>query len=253
MKTRDTKNTGDSFVSSEKETVDFSKPRSMVDQIYKDLGRAIARGDLAPGTLLKETELQGWFGVSRAPIREAIRLLESDDLVVVDAYKTKYVRIVTRSYLEDLIPVMACLEGYGGSLAAKNLTVKQIDSLKKINKNMEIAYRQKKYDLCAELNFDFHRVYIKSASNQVLSAAIRALKKSVVWFWLTNFVYKRHEVIPLSISEHDLIIQEFLNRDAKKAEEIVRNHIVNILERSIKSSYFDSKGFPILDKKAEAK
>jgi len=232
---------------------EFSKPRSMVDQIYHELGRAISKGDLPPGTILKETELQKWFAVSRAPIREAIRLLEADDLVVVDAYKKKHVRKVTRSYLEDLIPVMACLEGYGASLAAKRLTDEQIDNLKKINKEMENAYGIKRYDLCAELNFDFHRIYIKSADNQVLSTAIRSIKKKIIWFWLTNVTYKKHEVIPLSITEHDLIIQEFLNRDSKKAEMAVRTHIVNILDRSIRNADFDSEGFSLLGENAERK
>ena len=84
--------------------LDFERPRSMVDQIYKTLGRAIATGGLAPGQVLKEVELQKAFHVSRAPIREAIRLLEADDLVIVDAYKKKYVRLVTRQYVQDLMP-----------------------------------------------------------------------------------------------------------------------------------------------------
>ena len=237
----------------DKETLRFLKPQSMVNQIYKDLGRAIAKGDLPPGVLLKETELQKWFGVSRAPIREAIRMLQADDLVIIDAYKKKYVRKVTRSYLEDLIPLVACLEGYGASLAAKRLSDEQIDNLKKINKEMLNAYELKRYDLCPELNFDFHRIYIKAANNQVLSTDIRSLKKKIIWFWLTNVTYKRHEVIPLSITEHDLIIQEFLNRDSKKAEMAVRTHIVNILERSIRDADFDSEGFSLLGKNAERK
>lgn len=66
---------------------EFSKPKSMVDQIYDSIARAITTGDLEPGTRLVEQVLQNDFGVSRAPIREAIRLLEADGLVVVDAYK----------------------------------------------------------------------------------------------------------------------------------------------------------------------
>jgi len=220
----------------------FEKPLSTVDQIYRTLGRAIAKGELAPGQVLKEQELQKAFHVSRAPIREAMRLLEADDLVVVDAFKKRYVRKVTRSYLEDLIPVMARLEGYGASLAATRLKDEEIDKIKKINKEMEIAYGQKMYDVCAELNFDLHRIYIKSANNQVLNTAIRSLKKKVIWFWLTNFTYKRHEAIPLSISEHDSIIQKFIERDSKGAESAVRDHITNILERSIRNADFDSEG-----------
>ena len=99
----------------------FAKPLTLVDQIYKSLGRAIAKGHIRTGQLLKETDLQKAFGVSRAPIREALRMLESDDLVVVDAYKKKYVRPITRKYIEDLIPVMAALESLAAGLAALKL------------------------------------------------------------------------------------------------------------------------------------
>lgn len=227
---------------------DFERPRSLVDQIYKTLGRAIARGELAPGQVLKEVELQKAFHVSRAPIREAIRLLEADDLVVVDAFKKKYVRKVTRPYLEDLVPVIACLEGYGASLAATRLTHEQIDLLEEINGEMRSAYDRERYDLCAELNFGFHRIYIKAANNQVLNTAIRSLKKKIIWFWLTNVTYKNYEVIPLSIEEHDLIIKEFRKHDSQNSESAVRSHIVNLLERSIKNASFDSEGVSLFNK-----
>lgn len=236
----------------DEETLRFLKPQSVVNQIYKDLGRAIAKGELPPGMPLKEAELQDWFGVSRAPIREAIRMLQADDLVIIDEFKKKYVRQITRSYLEDLIPVIERLEGYGAGLAARKITDNEIDELKNINESMRVAYSEKKYELCPQLNFDFHRIYIKSANNQVLNTTIRSMKKTIIWFWLTNFAYKNHEMIPISISEHDLIIQEFIDHNSRKAEKVVRTHIVNILERSLKNINFDSNGIPFVEKKEES-
>jgi len=88
MKSRnDIKNVSALPLIRETEDAKFSKPRSMVDQIHHSMRNAIAKGTLNPGQVLKEKELQGWFGVSRAPIREAIRLLEAERLVEVDAYK----------------------------------------------------------------------------------------------------------------------------------------------------------------------
>jgi len=242
---KDTENTGKKI-----EAVDFSKPRSMVDQIYRDLGHAIAKGELLPGTPLKETELQEWFGVSRAPIREAIRLLEADGVVIVDAYKKKHVRHITRTYIEEVIPVVALLEGYGAGLAAKQLSDQEIGELKKINKAMKKAYDQKRHNLCGELNFDFHRLYMKSAGNKTLNNAIRSINKKVMWFFLANFVFKNHEAILLTIKEHEIVIREFVNRDRKRSEEVVRSHITNSLERTLKNISFDAKGHPILPENA---
>lgn len=232
--------------------LDFEKPRSMVDQIYKTLGRAIATGELAPGQVLKEVELQKAFHVSRAPIREAIRLLEADNLVIIDAYKKKYVRPITRQYFRDLMRVTGCLEGFAANLAVDHLTENDVDRLTKINEQMQEAYNLQKYDLCAELNFDFHRIYVKAAKNSVLIATIRSMNKSIIWFWLTNFYFKNRNFIPISISEHRKIIQEFVRRDRDKVEATVRSHVIGIIERSLKTAAFDSNGsFTLLGQESE--
>ena len=228
------------------EAVDFSRPRSMVDQIYRDLGHSIAKGELLPGTLLKETELQEWFGVSRAPIREAIRLLEADGVVIVDAYKKKYIRHITQDYVQEVIPVVALLEGYGAALAARRLGDEEIDELKKINIAIESAYQQRRYNLCGELNFDFHRLYMKAANNKTLNNTIRSINKKVMWFFLANFVFKKREAILLTIKEHEIIIREFATHNSKRCEKAVKDHIINSLERSLKNISFDAQGHPIL-------
>jgi len=228
------------------ETLRFEKPRPMVDQIYKVLGRAIAAGTLRPGRLLKETDLQEAFGVSRAPIREALRLLEADDLIVVDAYKKKYVRPITRQHLEDLAPVLACLEGIAASLAAKSIKREELELLKKKNADMQRALERKKYDLGFELNFDFHRVYVKASNNQVLIHALRSIKKAVIWFWVTNFYEENKDVAPAALSEHELIIEKIAEGDSSGAEAAARKHVTNVIERSIHAAFFDSEGFCVL-------
>ena len=230
------------------ESLDFEKPLSMTNQIYKSLGRAIAKGDLKPGQLLTESGLQRAFGVSRAPIREAIRLLEAEDLVVLDSYKKKYVRPITCQHIKELIPVLACLEGYAAKIAAEQLTDEHIASLEKMNEQIKAAYEQEKNDLIPELNFDFHRIYVKAANNQVLNKAIRSMKKGTMWFWLHSVYYKNIEVIPMTIAEHDMIVQGFMKRDPIEAEVQVRRHIENILDRQFSPRLFDSEGFYISPK-----
>jgi len=247
-KKKSTEDTKRSTIVSQGRAADFLKPSSMVDQIYRDLGRSIAKGELPPGMILKETELQKWFGVSRAPIREAIRLLEANGLVVVDAYKKKFVRHVTREYLKEVIPVVALLEGHAAILAAKRLTVEQIDTLKNTNEKMQIAYDQGRYDLCSELNSLFHKTYINAANNQAIRTALRSINKGVIFLWVANFVYGTKDFVPLAISEHNMIIKEFVKRDSRRADEAVRTHIIKGLERPIKGEAFDSNGFLVMQK-----
>ena len=226
----------------ENEGAKFSKPRSMVDQIYHSMRKAIAKGTLKPGQVLKEEELQQWFGVSRAPIREAIRLLEAERLVEVDAYKEKYVRHITHDYLKDVIPVMASLEGCAAALATQKITNEKIDALRQLNEEMEKTYADKNYSKCAEINFNFHRVYIQAANNEPLLRAMRAIDTGITWIWLTHYYFEDHKVIPISIKDHNIIVQEFINKDSLKTEEAVRNHINKIMKRLLKASSFDSFG-----------
>jgi DNA-binding GntR family transcriptional regulator len=125
------------------------KPESMVIQIYKEITNAISKGILKPGQVLKEQELQRWFGVSRAPVREAIRLLEGDGILIVNSYKKKYIRHITRQDFKDISLLLACIEGFAASLASKTITANQIADLQRINREFENAFDQKKFDLTA--------------------------------------------------------------------------------------------------------
>ena len=231
------------------ENINFSKPMSLVDQIKHDLSMAIAKGEILPGQQLKETELQKCFGVSRAPIREALRLLQGDGLIIVDNYKKRYVRRITKKNLEDIFPVMACLEGLAAGLAVSIISNEQIAELKKVNIRMENAFREGQYDLCAQLNFKFHSIFIKVVDNNALKRTIRSLTKGSIWLWMTTTYYDKNELIPISIAEHIRIIEAFLQKNSKKAECEVRDHINKVFKRSLKYSIFDNEGDYVLSLK----
>ncbi len=225
----------------------FSKPRSLVDQLKHDLSEAIVKGTLLPGQQIKEIELQEWFNVSRAPIREALRLLEGDGLVVVDNYKKRHVRRITRKDLDDIFPVMACLEGLAARFAALKLTQGEIQELKDLNDQMKTAFENKAYQSCAELNFKFHRTYIKTIDNRALERSMRYLTRGLIWLWLANIYYKQEKLIRISISEHNKIIDALSKKDANKADKNVRDHILNVYKRSLRHAIFDSNGDWVLE------
>lgn len=220
----------------------FPKPKSLVDQIYMSLAEAISRGTLEPGHRLVEQKLEKEFGVSRVPIREAIRLLEADGLVVVDAYKKKYVRCLTRSDLTDNIPVLASLEGLAGRLAALKISDQEISELQNLNEHIKKSFAEGNYSRCAQLNFSFHRTFLQVADNKVLKRSIKAIVKSTVWLWLTTQYYQDHSIIPSSIEEHNAIIGAFKAQDAQLVENEVRDHIESVLERFLSQSTFNHEG-----------
>lgn len=218
------------------------QPGSIVDQLYSILCQEIVDGTLEPGQLLNENELKERFGTSRAPIREAVRLLAADRLAVVSAYKRKYVRHITRDDLLEVIPVLACLEGCAAKLTAEKATPRWIKELVHINDDLKNAYQKKNIEECINLNFKFHSHYIKSANNETLKQAIRPIIQRIVRLWVSNLYTKKPDLFEITILEHDNIIGNFLNGNLDKIEESAQEHVENLLSRAMQHSIFDKEG-----------
>ncbi len=225
----------------------FSRPKSMVGQLTHDLSEAIVKGTLSPGRRITESELENWFGVSRAPIREALRLLQGDGLIEVDDYKRKYVRRITKKNLAEVFPIIACLEGLAARLAAPVINGDQIRTLIDLNERMRHAYFEAGYEQCSHLNHEFHRVYIKAVDSEILNRTIKSLTNGISWLLLTNICYADSETIPVSIEEHEGIIEAFEAKDAERAEQTVRAHLTRVYQWLLRYSTFDAKGDYIMD------
>lgn len=217
------------------------RPGSTVEQLYSLLCMEIMNGTLKPGQSLKEQELKARFGTSRAPIREAIRLLAADRLVIVNAYKKKYVRKITRDDLSEVIPVLACLEGCAAKLAINNITPQQLDDFVKINEKLKAAYQAGNIENCIDINFEFHKFYVKNASNETLKQAIRPIIQRVVKLWVTTLYTNNPVLFEKTINEHEKIINAFVKGDKNKVDNCAKSHIDSLLSRAMKLSVFDKQ------------
>ena len=222
--------------------VKIYQPGSIVDQLYSILCQEIMDGTLAPGHFLKEEELKNRFGTSRAPIREAVRLLAADRLVVINAYKKKYVRKITREDLLEVIPVLASLEGCAAKLTADRMEPEGLDKLIGINQELKGAYEAGDIERCIDLNFQFHGYYVKGADNAALRQAIRPIIQRTVRLWVSSLYAKQADLFESTILEHDRIIEAFKNGDAKNVEDCASAHVENLLSRAMKFSIFDKQG-----------
>ena len=206
----------------------FTKPFSIVEQIHKSLSDAILNQELQPGTPLTEIELQQWFGVSRAPIREAIRLLESEGLVVVNAFKKKYVRKLTHEELQEIYTVLGCLEGFAAGIAVSRLTAEQLGKLGENIEKMKEEYAKGNIASCTRLNFEFHSSIIRTADNSVLKKTIASIMRAPGWYWLTRAYYRDPVLVLSSVTDHSKILSALQARDSQRADKCVRDHFSNI-------------------------
>jgi len=220
----------------------LAKPVSVTEQIYSELSEAIISGKLKPGEVLVEKEMQKWFGVSRSPIRESIRILESEGLIVVDAYKKKYVRRLTEEYIKNLLQMASCVEGFAARLSCENFRKNDISELEQINNKLNIACKAKDYEKCTEQNFKFHRFIMQASDNDSLRRVARFVTKPMEFIFLTRMYFGQNDRIAASINEHKLIIKAFKKGDADLVEKEVRKHVLNPLKSYMEIAIFDENG-----------
>ena len=109
-------------------------------QVAERLRLLIDSGELAPGTRLNENELCQNMGVSRTPLREAIRSLATEGLVELQPNRGAIVSIVSQDDVTEILPIMASLEGLGGRLAAVQMHTDQIKQIRQIHNQMVTHY-----------------------------------------------------------------------------------------------------------------
>ena len=128
------------------------------DVVFQTLRQAILKGELKPGERLMEIQLAQKLGVSRTPVREAIRKLELEGLVLMIPRKGAEVAEITIKDLEDVLEVRAALEELAVCDACENITEEQILALKEAADNFQAALESDDLVKCAETDMAFHEI-----------------------------------------------------------------------------------------------
>lgn len=189
--------------------------------VYRRLLDEIRRGDLPPGTRLRETELSDRLKISRTPVREALRLLEADGLVAHLPRQGATVRSLDYAEVMELYEMRAVLEGTAARLAARAASEVEIAELRAVNE--EFAKAKGSAGSVQEINRQFHRAVQDAAKNRYLAKAIGALEKTLMILGPTTLIdADRAEA---ALAEHDRILDAIDNRDGPRAEAEMRAHI----------------------------
>lgn len=199
-----------------------------VDRVYEELLDRIVRGVLSPGTRLVEREIAERLGVSRTPVREAVRRLQSEGLLVANTAE-RYARPVVAALTEDdareLHDIVARLEAVAARRAAglpadRRAAIAQ--ELAERNRAFLAASREKGVTAgrLVELDHAFHAVYVEAAGGPRLMNLRKAAKPQIAryaWSYASHIV----ERVPDSAAEHELIVDAIRAGDADRAEQAV--------------------------------
>lgn len=205
--------------------------RVFSEQIKEQLIDDIISKRYRPGDKLVESNLAKKFGVSQAPVREALKGLLEMGFVSVEPYKGTTVRKMSPDEIWEMLTVRALLESFSAGLCAKKITQSEIERLEEIVNNMIQAAEEGDVDKRTEYNHMFHDEIISISGHKLIRKLSYSLRFAS-WSHTTG-VYTSMD--PLRIAKrHNEILEAFKVHDVKAAEKIMREHIMVSLESLLK-------------------
>lgn len=201
------------------------------DVVFNTLRQAILRGELKPGERLMEIQLANKLGVSRTPIREAIRKLELEGLVLMIPRKGAEVAEITEKNLRDVLEVRRALEELAVRIACEKMTRGQMEDLKIAAKEFEQTLGSKDVTKIAEADVKFHDVIYFATDNRRLVQLLNNLAEQMYRYRVEYL--KRENTYDKIIEEHDDLISKIENRQKDAAASVTCKHIDNQVEAVI--------------------
>lgn len=193
--------------------------------VFNTLREAILKGDLEPGEALMEVKLANKLGVSRTPIREAIRKLELEGLVVMTPRRSAQVASITKEDLTDVLEVRRVLESLAIELCCKNRTVEDIVLLKENLNQFRECIRKNDLIQIAVTDVQFHEMIYQTTGNKRLNQILYNLREQMYRYRL-EYIKDRQTRNQLVI-EHQEIIDAIEARDVERAKAAMALHINN--------------------------
>lgn len=191
--------------------------------VFKTLRNAIVHGEFEPGERLMEVTLAKRLGVSRTPVREAMRMLELEGLVVMIPRRGAEVARITEKDLSDALEIRVALEDLAAGLACKRIDDDGRARLRQVCDDFKRAVNSKVIPEIVDADVAFHNTIMDVTNNQRLINMAQSLREQVYRYrveYVKDFSY--HDKL---VAEHEALMNAILDGDVDKAKEITRKHI----------------------------
>ena len=206
------------------------KTVSLADQVFEKLEDDIITGVYARGELLTELKLVEQLGVSRTPIREALRRLEQERLIQ-DTGKGSLVLGITLEDLEDIMNIRLRIEPLAAYYAAKNITPEGIDSLRQIGELQDFYFEKGDVDRLRQMDDRFHDAVYEFCGRTVLKDTLRPLHRKTQRYRKSSIATRQRQAD--SIREHKALMEAICSKNAELAEKLATEHILHAKENMI--------------------
>lgn len=200
------------------------KTVSLADQVFEKLENDIITGIYPRGEIITELKLVEQLGVSRTPIREALRRLEQERLIK-DSGKGSVVLGITLEDLEDIMNIRQHVEGLAAYYAARNATEEGKAALRHISELQDFYYEKRDIDNLQKMDDQFHDALYEMSHRTVLHDTLLPLHRKTMRY--RKAAIKNEQRLESSVNEHKQIIQAITDGDSEKAQKLMSQHIYN--------------------------
>jgi phosphonate utilization transcriptional regulator len=210
--------------------IELLRSHSLTTLVQRELERRILAGELAPGDKLNEEALAAQLNVSRGPVREAFRALESSGLVRTEKNRGVFVRQVSLDEADEIYEVRAGLDELIGRLLASRIQPGQLTQLRELLKKMQQAARGRSVEQYYPLNVQFHDLLAEFTGNGTLLNHYRRLVNEL-HLYRRETLARGADSFPISTREHAAIVDALARRDGDRAGKLMYEHAMESRDR----------------------
>ena len=200
----------------------MERHQTLREKILESIRESILRGSLKPGEKVAEPELAERFGISRTPIREAFRQLESEGYLTVIPRKGAVVTALSERDVEEFYSIKSILEGYAARIAAEKLSTKDLDRLEAINERLQQLANEGDVKTFFRVHNEFHELFIRASGNEKLFELIGQLLLKFNRLRMASLALPGR--MNISVQEHRKILEAFRRQDGDQADNLVRKN-----------------------------
>jgi DNA-binding GntR family transcriptional regulator len=208
------------------ETVRTLAPRALYQEVAERLRQQIFARELQPGAWIDEQKLAAEFGISRTPLREALKVLAVEGLVTMKVRRGAYVTEVSREDVAQVYHLLGLLESDAAAEVAAKASDDELQSLQALHERLEKQQRQR--DAFFASNEQFHLRLLQVAGNRWRTQIVQDLRK-VMKLNRHHSLFRQGRLAD-SLAEHRVLMQALLARDAERARWLMRQHFDNGLQ-----------------------
>ena len=199
--------------------------QSLHDEVVNRLRDMIVEGELTPGERISERLLCDRFGISRTPLREALKVLASEGLVVLTPNRGARIAHLTIKDVDETFPIMGALEALSGELACQRVTDTELAEIRALHYQMVVHFQRHELPEYFHLNQAIHEKLLAVADNPTLANIYRSLSGRVSPArYMANMTKKRWSQ---AVREHERILKALEARDGPRLAKILKEHLEN--------------------------